>query len=164
MLELRQPYGAFRPHASVLFPQYRNQENKVEKTGQTLAVHNDTDNAPGGKPGGIVHNTKWPFENITTAPGDRKANIELTSSKKPVVFQCSIHPWMHAYVWVFDHPYFAVTDENGEFEIKNVPAGGVRVVAWHEGAAGNYLNSSGPNGERIELRIGGTTKDFTAKK
>ena len=31
---------------------------------------------------------------------------------------CNIHGWMKAYVRVFDHPYYAVTDEDGKFEIK----------------------------------------------
>ena len=36
---------------------------------------------------------------------------------------CDIHPWMKAYLMVFDHPFFAVTAEDGSFEIKGVPAG-----------------------------------------
>ena len=43
------------------------------------------------------------------------------------------HPWMTGYVLVADHPYTAVTDDNGVFEIPNVPAGTYRVRMWHEG-------------------------------
>ncbi len=45
---------------------------------------------------------------------------------------CYVHPWQHAYVFVFDHPYTAVTDENGGFTIDNIPPGTYAVEAWHE--------------------------------
>jgi plastocyanin len=40
--------------------------------------------------------------------------------------KCDVHPWMFSYVGVTDHPYFAVTDKDGNFTIKNVPAGNTR--------------------------------------
>jgi plastocyanin len=43
------------------------------------------------------------------------------------------HPWMTGYVLVADHPYTAVTDENGAFSIANVPPGTYRIRMWHEG-------------------------------
>ena len=56
----------------------------------------------------------------------------LKAETPPIPFKCDIHPWMKGYVRVFDHPYFAVTDEDGKFEIKNAPAGKWRIVYWHE--------------------------------
>jgi hypothetical protein len=47
--------------------------------------------------------------------------------------KCNPHPWMISYVYVFAHPYAAVTDENGEFFINDIPAGSYKVKAWHEG-------------------------------
>jgi len=47
-------------------------------------------------------------------------------------FQCDVHNWMHAYVGVMDHPYFAVTHDGGRFELKNLPAGTYTIEAWHE--------------------------------
>jgi hypothetical protein len=41
---------------------------------------------------------------------------------------------MLAYIHVFDHPYFAVTDERGMFSISNLPAGTYLLKAWHEDA------------------------------
>lgn len=56
--------------------------------------------------------------------------------KRPEVgsalFKCDIHTWMEARAHIFDHPFFAVTDEHGNFEIKDVPAGSYTVVALHE--------------------------------
>jgi plastocyanin len=49
-----------------------------------------------------------------------------------VRFKCDVHPWMTAYVQVFDHPCFAVTGDDGRFEIGNLPAGTYTLVAWQE--------------------------------
>lgn len=54
---------------------------------------------------------------------------------QPEVFlqtKCSVHPWMGAYIAVVDHPYFAITDANGTFEIRNLPPGTYTVELWHE--------------------------------
>jgi len=57
-----------------------------------------------------------------------------TFSKPEVMvpFKCDVHGWMNAYVGVLDHPYFAVTKDDGKFELKDVPAGTYTVTAWHE--------------------------------
>lgn len=46
---------------------------------------------------------------------------------------CDAHMWMNAYVWVVRHPYYAVTDEAGNFELTNVPPGEYEIAAWHAG-------------------------------
>ncbi len=45
---------------------------------------------------------------------------------------CNVHPWMRAWIFVFDHPYFAVTSRAGKFELKNLPPGTYTIGAWHE--------------------------------
>jgi plastocyanin len=45
---------------------------------------------------------------------------------------CEIHSHMSATVMVFDHPWFAVPDEDGRFELPPVPAGDRQITAWHE--------------------------------
>jgi len=45
--------------------------------------------------------------------------------------KCDVHPWMFAYIGVVDHPYFAVTDKDGNFSISGVPDGKYTVVAYH---------------------------------
>ncbi len=59
---------------------------------------------------------------------------EKTFAKPEVMitFKCDVHGWMNAYVGVVNHPYFAVTDKGGAFELKNVPAGTYTIEAWHE--------------------------------
>ena len=46
---------------------------------------------------------------------------------------CDTHSWMTGFVHVFDHPYFSVTNEQGEFSIPNLPAGSYTLKVWHEG-------------------------------
>jgi hypothetical protein len=46
--------------------------------------------------------------------------------------QCDSHVHMNGWILSFDHGYFAVTDENGNFKIDGVPPGKYKLVAWHE--------------------------------
>ena len=46
--------------------------------------------------------------------------------------KCNVHSWMRAYISVFRHPYFSVTNETGGFNIKSLPAGNYTISAWHE--------------------------------
>jgi plastocyanin len=50
----------------------------------------------------------------------------------PLRFKCDVHKWMGAYTGVFNHPFFAVTNDQGTFEIKNLPPGNYVIEAWHE--------------------------------
>jgi plastocyanin len=49
-----------------------------------------------------------------------------------VKFKCDVHPWMSAYAGVLNHPFFAVTGDDGSFKIADLPAGTYTVEAWHE--------------------------------
>jgi len=54
------------------------------------------------------------------------------SVEEPFYIKCDVHPWMKSWVLVQDHPYFSVTDEEGNFTIENIPPGTYEVVAWQE--------------------------------
>ncbi len=164
VFELDQPYCAFEPHIGIFFPEYKDKDNKKHKTDETMKARNNSDKAPGGKPGGIAHNTKWLDQNPLVGPGESKGITGLSPNlQSPVTFSCSIHTWMDAAVWVLDHPYYAKTDKDGKFEIKNVPTGvKVRIVAWHE--VPGIINGDG-KGEVIELKADETKKmELKAKK
>ena len=47
-------------------------------------------------------------------------------------FKCDVHGWMNAYVNVVPHPFFAVTKDDGSFEIKGLPEGTYTLELWHE--------------------------------
>lgn len=57
------------------------------------------------------------------------------SFSKPEVMvkiKCEVHPWMTAYAGVLDHPFYAVSGDDGSFTIKGLPAGKYTLEAWHE--------------------------------
>ena len=61
-----------------------------------------------------------------------KTTHVFTAKEIMVPFKCDVHGWMNAYVGVLDHPYFAVTKEDGKFQLKDVPPGTYTIEAWHE--------------------------------
>jgi hypothetical protein len=65
---------------------------------------------------------------------DKGSTVEKKMRKPGVMsVKCDSHPWMLGYVYLFPHPYAAVTNEKGEFSIGDIPAGSYKVKAWHEG-------------------------------
>jgi hypothetical protein len=100
------------------------------RTDQTVLVKSDDP---------INHNTHThPFANpelnFLIRPNDRDGvPVEY---KVPEVFptkvNCDLHPHMIAYWMVLDHPYMALTDEEGKFKIENLPAGRYEFSVWHE--------------------------------
>jgi hypothetical protein len=50
-----------------------------------------------------------------------------------VPIRCAVHSWMEAYIWVFPHDFFAVTQKEGKFRIEGIPPGKYQVKFWHEG-------------------------------
>jgi len=46
--------------------------------------------------------------------------------------KCDVHPWMSGYIAVFDHPFFAVTGDDGSFTLHDLPPGEYTITAWHE--------------------------------
>jgi hypothetical protein len=99
--------------------------------------------------------------NQTVAGGQSFPFTPSAAERTPGQVVCDIHPWMTSWWMVLDSPYFAVTDDNGNFEIKNVPAGTQKVVVWQEAVAkGGFVTP--PSGEDINIKPNDTTaKDFT---
>ena len=77
----------------------------------------------------------------------------VKSERLPITVDSSINPWMKAYVWVLDHPYFAVTDDDGSFMIRFAPKGNLRLVVWQE-ATGFKGGREGRWGEAIRVPNG----------
>ena len=80
-----------------------------------------------------------------------------------VRIECSIHPWMNAWLIVADTPYYAVSDANGDFSIADIPPGTYTVRTWHEskrdyalaGAEENAVAAGGPPDLPNTMRAGG---------
>jgi hypothetical protein len=71
-----------------------------------------------------------PHFNVGLFPG--KVTRKPLVSAGVVKIVCEVHPWMASYFVVTEHPYHAVTDAYGEYEIRDVPAGRYRLKVWHE--------------------------------
>ncbi len=71
-----------------------------------------------------------PFNISQPRGGTRQKS--MTRPEHPVKLKCDIHPWMSAYVFVMEHPFFAVTGPDGVFQIDGLPAGRYTLAAWHE--------------------------------
>ncbi|PYR44177.1 MAG: hypothetical protein DMF93_01020 [Acidobacteria bacterium] len=75
--------------------------------------------------GNSEFNTGQPIQGMKTTHTFDKPEVM-------VPFKCDVHGWMNAYVGVLPHPYFAVTKDDGKFELGNLPPGTYTVEAWHE--------------------------------
>ena len=86
-----------------------------------------------------LHNTHtYPERNPGFNQGvqaNEKVGVPLVysrSEKTPVSVTCDIHPWMQAYHLPLDHPYAAISGDDGSFEIADLPAGKHQFTIWHE--------------------------------
>ena len=74
-------------------------------------------------------NREW---NHSQGAGDPQLTRKFIKPEVMVPVKCNIHNWMHAFIGVLPHPYFAVTNEQGTFDLPNVPAGNYVLAVWQE--------------------------------
>jgi len=111
----------------------------------------------------VGHNVYWP-----SISGNKKLAHNLGTwpkgEKKPFQFNdvgvasllCNVHPEMSGYVVVSPTPYFAVTDKDGNFEIKNIPAGKYTLKTWSEDGK--------PTTQAVDVSGATATVELTVKK
>jgi plastocyanin len=111
----------------------------------------------------VGHNVYWP-----SISGNKKLSHNLGTwpkgEKKPFQFNdlgtasllCNVHPEMSGYVVVVPTPYFAVTDKDGNFEIKNIPAGKYTLKTWSEDGK--------PATQVVDVSAATATVELTVKK
>ena len=111
----------------------------------------------------VGHNVYWP-----SISGNKKLAHNLGTwpkgEKKPFQFNdagvasllCNVHPEMSGYVVVTPTPYFAVTDKDGNFEIKNIPAGKYTLKTWSEDGK--------PTTQAVDVSAATATVELTVKK
>lgn len=98
------------------------------QVGQTLDVVNSDPVTHNIHPMAMV-NREW---NHSQGPGDPVMHRTFTKQEIMIPVKCNIHDWMHAFIGVVDHPYFATTKDDGSFTLPNLPPGTYTVTAWHE--------------------------------
>ncbi len=108
----------------------------------------------------IVHNVhhvsiRNPTNNVLLPAGQEMKLPAFKADRLPVTIKCDIHPWMRAHVRIYNHPYFAVTDADGNFEIKDAPAGKYRLVSWHEGPG---WGQGGAEGVEVVIKGGAASE------
>ena len=124
--------------------------------GQKLGIRNSD---------GTFHNVRGTVDgkalwNKPHPKGEPALALDSTAKAGDVIdVVCDVHPWMHAYAVVMDHPFFAVTGEDGSFEIKGLPAGTHTLEAWHP--------TLGPKTLTVKIGVGpkaAVTARFSYKK
>lgn len=91
--------------------------------------------------------------NQMVAPGQMLEKV-FVPEKRAMKLTCDIHPWMTGTIMVFNHPFFAVTAEDGSFEITGVPAGDQNLVVLHEKAG--FTTAGAAKGMPVKVEAGKT--------
>ena len=84
----------------------------------------------------------------------KQMTVQFDKSEAPFKVKCDVHPWMGAFIGVFDHPYFAVTGDDGSYVISGLEPGDYVIEAWHEKLGSQTAN----------VTVGDSAANFTFKK
>jgi len=119
--------------------------------GSTVAILNDD---------GILHNIHTYSKvnpSFNMAQPKFKKEIKQKIDKPEIIkVSCDAHGWMHGWWYVTDTPYFAVTDDKGNFTIKDVPPGNYTIEVWQE--------KLGTQDAKVDVKAGATaTSNFSLK-
>lgn len=96
--------------------------------GQQLSVVNSDDTTHNIHPT-PADNREW---NKSQPPKSPSITDTFARPEVAIPVKCNVHPWMKSYIAVMANPYYAVTDKDGKFELKNLPPGTYTIEAWQE--------------------------------
>lgn len=119
------------------------------RVGQTLEIGNSDPVGHNSLIGFIKNKGQNP---LIPAKGSIKLGPDKIKKAEiiPSAVSCSIHPWMKGHILVQDHPYMAVTDKDGKFEIKNMPLGSHTLKVWN----GKYIQEVKIDGKKTKWSKG----------
>ena len=108
-------------------------------------------------------NKEW---NRTQPPGAEPLRDTFTRPEVLIPFKCNQHPWERAYVAVMDHPFFAISDGFGNYEISGLPHGTYTLVAWHEDLGEQEMELTLVAGEsrRVDFTFDGARKPTSSQR
>ena len=86
----------------------------------------------------------------------KKLSVKFEKPEAPFKVKCDVHPWMGAYIGVFDHPCFAVSGDDGTYIISDLKPGEYVIEAWHEKLGSQTAN--------VTVGDSAAHQDFTFKK
>ena len=86
----------------------------------------------------------------------KKLSVKFEKPEAPFKVKCDVHPWMGAYIGVFDHPCFAVSGDDGTYIISDLKPGEYVIEAWHEKLGSQTAN--------VTVSDSAAHQDFTFKK
>ena len=99
-------------------------------------------------------NREW---NRAQIQGGAPFHDHFSRKEIAVPVKCNVHPWMKAWIAVLAHPYFAVTGEDGSFEIQGLPPGDYTIEVWHEklGTSDQKITLAPKQAGRADFKLGG---------
>ena len=86
----------------------------------------------------------------------KKLSVKFEKPEAPFKIKCDVHPWMGAYIGVFDHPCFAVSGDDGTYIISDLKPGEYVIEAWHEKLGSQTAN--------VTVSDSAAHQNFTFKK
>jgi plastocyanin len=103
---------------------------------------------------GVFHNVHAAGQknaefNLGMPSKDMRLSQTFTKPEVMVHSRCDVHPWMSAYIGVLEHPYFAVSGPQGQFELRGLPPGDYQLESWHE--------VFGRRSQKISVKAGGVS-------
>ncbi|MFI5251331.1 MAG: plastocyanin/azurin family copper-binding protein [Bacteroidota bacterium] len=97
----------------------------------------------------VLHNVFSPDQctgkfNLGSWPQGQKKSFTFTKAGCNATLLCNVHPEMEGFVVVLETPYYAVSDKDGSYKIKDVPAGKYTLKIWHEKLKGKDVEITVP--------------------
>jgi hypothetical protein len=152
-LKIHPDLSAIKPRERMMIVQgYRYHPPVIAlREGQDLIVKSEDSKA---------YNFRWMPDpkfnrggNLAIQAGNTHVISALRAQPRPMTVGSDHYPWMTGTIGIFDHPYFALTDEDGRFDIPLVPAGSVRVLVWHQSIG--WVGGDGRKGSEHTISGGG---------